>query len=81
MINITQKIKFSRKVESVAIGHKSVVPLILWFDIINGQFVDPKRVKLTGYITVLWDTCNILKHTCKSIFTCQYVWYLFWHQV
>lgn len=42
-INITQEIEFGRKVESVAVWHKSVVSLILWFDLINGQFVDPKR--------------------------------------
>lgn len=40
-INITQEIEFSRKVESVAIWHKSVVSLILWVDVINGQFVVP----------------------------------------
>lgn len=45
MRNITQEIELGRKVESVAIWHKSVVPLIHWFDIINGQFVDPKSVK------------------------------------
>lgn len=65
--NITQEIEFGRKVESVAIWHKSVVPLILWFDIINGQFVDPKRVKkLTVYIMVLWDTRNIF-NTCVRV--------------
>lgn len=45
MLNITQEIEFGRKVESMAIWYKSIVPLILWFDIINGQFVDPKSVK------------------------------------
>lgn len=40
---ITQEIEFGRKVESVAIWHKRVVPLILWFDFINGQFVVPKK--------------------------------------
>lgn len=38
---ITQEVELGRKIESVAIWHKSVVALILWFDVIDGQFVDP----------------------------------------
>lgn len=30
----------------MAIWYKSVVALILWFHIINGQFVDPKKVEM-----------------------------------
>lgn len=37
----TQEVEFGRKVESVAIWHKIVVALVLWFDVIDGQFVDP----------------------------------------
>lgn len=40
---ITQEVEFGRKVESVAIWHKSVVTLVLWFDVIDGQFVDPSK--------------------------------------
>lgn len=40
---ITQEAEFGRKVESVAIWHKSVVALVLWFNVIDGQFVDPTR--------------------------------------
>lgn len=43
MLVITQEVEFGRKVESVAIWHKSVVALILWFNVIDGQFVDPTK--------------------------------------
>lgn len=49
-ISITQEIEFSRKVESMTIRHKSVVPLIFWFDVINGQFVDPVKVKTFSFL-------------------------------
>lgn len=39
----TQEVEFGRKVESVAIWHKIVVALVLWFDVIDGQFVDPTK--------------------------------------
>lgn len=49
-ISITQEIEFSGKVESVTVWHKSVVPLIFWFDVINGQFVDPVKVKTLSFL-------------------------------
>lgn len=41
-VNITQEVEFGRKVERMANWHKSVVSLILWFDVIDGQLVDPE---------------------------------------
>lgn len=43
MSAITQEVEFGRKVESVAIWHKSVVALVLWFNVVDGQFVDPTK--------------------------------------
>lgn len=60
-ISITQEIEFSRKVESVAIWHKRVVSLVLWFDLINSQFVVPKKVKnVSVQLMVSWDISSIL---------------------
>lgn len=41
----TQEVEFGRKVESITIWYKSVVALVLWFDLINGQFMVPKEKK------------------------------------
>lgn len=49
---ITQEVKFGGKVESVAVWHKSVVALILRFDIINGQFVDPDKISKSSVYDV-----------------------------
>lgn len=34
----------------MTIWHKSVVPLIFWFDVIDGQFVDPVKVKTFSFL-------------------------------
>lgn len=54
---VTQEIEFGREVESVALWYKRVVSLILWFDIINGQFVDPgkaQNVKKINTVVCHW---------------------------
>lgn len=80
-INFTQEIEFGRQVESIAIRYKCVVALILWFDIINGQFVDPKKVKsLPHGVMGSWDMMQDIWRMCKSVLTCRYVWYLLWHR-
>lgn len=50
----------------MAIWHKSVVSLIFWFDIINGQFVDPTKVKILSLRNgVMVYICSIFK-ACVS---------------
>lgn len=50
----------------MAIWHKSVISLILWFDFIYGQFVVPSMVK-KGLISVhACDTCSIFNACAKA---------------
>lgn len=44
--SVTQEIEFGREVESVAVGHKGVVSLILRFHIVYGQLVVPEHVRV-----------------------------------
>lgn len=70
-LGFTQEIEFGRKIESVAIWYKIVVALILWFDVINGQFVDPKIRVSQSLLHGVHATFALFFQTCFLLLFCD----------